>query len=74
MLRQLLIDNILITYEKSQTRRYPDITTRCISEDEITDKYKKYSSGNRNTDQKFISMLINFDISLEDLLLKTNEY
>ncbi len=72
MLRQFLIDNILITYEKSKTRRYPDITTRCISEDEITDKYKKYTFGNRNTDQKFISMLINFDISIEDLLSQSN--
>ena len=70
MLRQFLIDNILITYEKSRFRKYPDIQTRCLSEDELTDKYNRMTFGSRSVDQKIVSMFINFDISIEELIQK----
>ncbi len=67
MIRQFLIDNILITYEKTKSR-YPQITTRCISEDELTDKFKILYFGSRDKDHNIISKIINFDINVEELL------
>jgi len=70
MLRQFLISNVLITYEKSFTRKYPDIQTRCLSEDELPDKYNRLTFGSPSLDKKIVSMFINFDISLEELMQK----
>jgi|LauGreDrversion4_2_1035121.scaffolds.fasta_scaffold3594750_1 hypothetical protein len=72
MLKQILIDNVLITCDGTCSfGRYPRITTRCISENEheITHhKFTRISFGSVDQDHDIISKIINFDLSIDQIL------